>query len=70
MFNKVVSIALFFLAFSQVAMSIHFGPGPVKLHCGHPWDPPCGSGELCCGTDPNEMYCQAGGLFCAAPPPQ
>ncbi|KAJ7026681.1 hypothetical protein C8F04DRAFT_1399939 [Mycena alexandri] len=69
MFNKVVSTAIFFLAFTQVVMCIP-GPGPVELHCGRPYDRPCGSGQLCCGTDPNNMHCQAAGLLCLVPPPQ
>ncbi|KAJ7152138.1 hypothetical protein C8R46DRAFT_1229003 [Mycena filopes] len=71
MLNKLLSTTLLFVALAQVALSSpQFGPGPVNLQCGRPYDPPCRTGQLCCGTDPNNMRCQAAGLFCAAPPPQ
>ncbi|KAJ7693094.1 hypothetical protein B0H17DRAFT_1060781 [Mycena rosella] len=64
MFN-ILSNALFFLALAQGAVSVpQINPGgPAQFLCGGSGDPPCPSGQLCCGTA-NGNVCQLAGLEC------
>ncbi|KAJ7438922.1 hypothetical protein B0H11DRAFT_2254237 [Mycena galericulata] len=62
MLNKFFSSAILLLALAHAAIA---GPGPVKLQCGAPYDPPCPSGDLCCGSLTGiGNFCQNGQLDC------
>ncbi|KAJ7438919.1 hypothetical protein B0H11DRAFT_572236 [Mycena galericulata] len=65
MLNKLVSTAILFLALANASLALSFGPGPVKLQCGGYDDPPCASGDLCCGSSTGiGNYCQPAALLC------
>ncbi|KAJ7112205.1 hypothetical protein C8R44DRAFT_741911 [Mycena epipterygia] len=49
MLYKLLSSALLFLALAQGAVSVPQG-SPIELVCGGPYDAPCPSGQLCCGS--------------------
>ncbi|KAJ7114328.1 hypothetical protein C8R44DRAFT_881183 [Mycena epipterygia] len=49
MLSKLLSTALLFLVLAQGALSTPQG-GPQQLLCGGPYDPPCPSNQICCGS--------------------